>query len=164
MVQANEWGMKIRAVQDKAKACLEMGWKDSENVSNLDVGDRVMLLHTNIKSDRPSQKLDSKKLGPFTILRKISSHAFELDLPPSLCIHPVFHVSLLTRWLEADEFNRPKPKPQIFISEKGEEEQEVQDILDWWTDEEGQLRYRVRWVGEGEEGDSWERAEKMADL
>ncbi|KAB5588742.1 hypothetical protein CTheo_7819 [Ceratobasidium theobromae] len=123
-----------------------------------------MLLRTNIKTDRQSQKLDDKKLGPFFITKKISSHAFELDLPASLGIHPVFHISLLTKWQEAAEFDRPKPKPRIFISEKGEEEQEVQEILDWWEDEEGQLRYRVRWVGEGEEGDSWERAEKMADL
>ncbi|KAB5588096.1 Transposon Tf2-7 polyprotein [Ceratobasidium theobromae] len=164
VISTNEWGTKIRAVQDEAKACLEMGWRDSGNVSDLDVGDRVMLLRTNIKSDRPSQKLDSRKLGPFTILRKISSHAFELDLPASLRIHLVFHINLLTKWQEADEFNRPKPRPRVFISEEGEEEQEVQEILDWWRDEEGQLRYRVRWVGKGEEGDSWEWAEKMADL
>ncbi|KAB5589419.1 Retrotransposable element Tf2 [Ceratobasidium theobromae] len=164
IIHADEWGTRIRAVQDEARACLEMGWRDPGSVSDLNVGDRVMLLRTNIRSDRPSQKLDSKKLGPFTILRKISSHAFKLDLPPSLCIHPVFHVSLLSKWLEEDKFDRPKPKPRIFVSEEGEEEQEVQEILDWWTDEEGQLWYRVRWVGEGEEGDSWEQAEKMADL
>ncbi|KAB5595388.1 Transposon Tf2-7 polyprotein [Ceratobasidium theobromae] len=164
IIHANEWGEQIRQVQDKARACLEMSWTTPEDSTASSVGDRVMLLRTNIKTDRQSQKLDNKRLGPFLITKKISSHAFELDLPASLGIHPVFHVSLLTKWREAAKFDRPRPKPRIFVSEKGEEEQEVQEILDWWEDEEGQLRYRVRWVGEGEEGDSWERAEKMADL
>lgn len=44
---------------------------------------------------RTSQKLARRYYGPFRILRKIGSVAYELELPPSARIHPVFHVSLL---------------------------------------------------------------------
>ena len=37
---------------------------------NLKKGDRVYLLRRNIATKRPNEKLDFKKLGPFTILEK----------------------------------------------------------------------------------------------
>jgi hypothetical protein len=48
-----------------------------------------------IRTTRPSRKLDWKRLGPYTIRRKVSPYAYELDLPRGLRIHPVHHVSLL---------------------------------------------------------------------
>ena len=41
-------------------------------------------------------KLSSRFVGPYEILRRVGSVAFELALPPDFPpIHPVFHVSLL---------------------------------------------------------------------
>ena len=59
------------------------------------VGDKVWLDARHIKIKRPSRKLDWKKLGRFTIKRVVSKYAYELNLPASMKIHPVFHVSLL---------------------------------------------------------------------
>src|SRR5437667_3934318 len=59
------------------------------------VGDKVWLLSSNIHTQRPSKKLDWKRLGPYPILERIGTHAYRLHLPPSLRIHPVFHISLL---------------------------------------------------------------------
>ncbi|KAL5596456.1 uncharacterized protein BROUX77_007140 [Berkeleyomyces rouxiae] len=76
-------------------------------------GDLVWLLSRNIRTTRPSKKLDFKKLGPFKILRKVSSHAYELALPATMKVHPVFHVCLLEPFpvATADAFvKRPKPK------------------------------------------------------
>ena len=39
--------------------------------------------------------MDHTKLGPFKIKRKLSNLTFELDLPPTMKIHPVFHKLLL---------------------------------------------------------------------
>ncbi|KAL0405382.1 UNVERIFIED_CONTAM: hypothetical protein Slati_3852100 [Sesamum latifolium] len=46
---------------------------------------------------RHSQKLAKRYYGPFRILRRLGPIAYELELPPSSRIHPVFHVSLLKR-------------------------------------------------------------------
>ncbi|KAG0152884.1 hypothetical protein PDIDSM_2689 [Penicillium digitatum] len=49
----------------------------------------------NIRTLRPQKKLDWKNLGPFKVLEAISAHAYKLELPASMKIHPVFNVSLL---------------------------------------------------------------------
>ncbi|KAI0999994.1 hypothetical protein K3495_g8203 [Podosphaera aphanis] len=60
------------------------------------VGHRVFVNARNIKTKRPSKKLDWKNLGPFLITEIVSSHAYRLKLPEDLkSIHPVFHISLL---------------------------------------------------------------------
>lgn len=63
-------------------------------------GDKVWLLRRNIRTMRPCDKLDARKLGPFVVDSKIGSVAYKLLLPDSMKIHPVFHVSLLERYYE----------------------------------------------------------------
>lgn len=53
----------------------------------------------NIKTNRPSDKLDYRKLGPYKILKKIKEVNYELELPETIKLHPVFHVSLLEKAL-----------------------------------------------------------------
>jgi hypothetical protein len=71
---------------------------DRRRLAALDwsVGDKVWLNVKNITTKRPSKKLDQKRLGPFRISQKVSSHAYRLELPHVMrFLHPVFHVSLL---------------------------------------------------------------------
>ena len=49
----------------------------------------------NIKTIRPSKRLDYKKIGPFKVLAKVGTSAYKLALPPSMAIHNTFHSSLL---------------------------------------------------------------------
>lgn len=61
-------------------------------------GDKVYLLSKNFRrkqGDRPSKKLDFKKVGPFKIKEQIRKVNFRLKLPETMRIHPVFHISLL---------------------------------------------------------------------
>lgn len=57
--------------------------------------DIVYLTQRNIKTKRPSNKLDHKRLGPFKVINKISDTNYQLSLPQGIRIHPVFHISLL---------------------------------------------------------------------
>lgn len=63
------------------------------------VGDSVFLklqpyIQTSL-APRSNSKLCFKYFGPFTIIDKIGSAAYKLELPQGTSIHPVFHASLL---------------------------------------------------------------------
>jgi hypothetical protein len=57
--------------------------------------DKVYLLRKNIRTMRPSDKLDHKKLGPYEVDKVIGTVNYKLKLPKNMRIHPVFHISLL---------------------------------------------------------------------
>jgi len=93
--------------------------------------DKVWLRRKNIKITRPSAKLDHKQIGPYTILAKIGSRAYKLDLPPTVKLHPVFHISLLEPAKTATEpipGHEQPPPPPIIIND--EPEWELEEILD----------------------------------
>jgi hypothetical protein len=113
------------------------------------VGDKVWLNRRNIKTMRPSQKLDAKRLGPFSIAEVVgeSKLAYRLTLPHQMRIHPVFHVSLLDPYHQSQLSERRQPEPPP-IEVDGELEYEVKEILD--SKVMGRkLYYRVEWVGYG---------------
>jgi len=97
------------------------------------------------------QKLDSKCLGPFRILEAMgqSKLAFQLELLPSLRIHPMFHMHLLDPY-NANKIpghRQPPPPPEIIDRE---EEYEVCKILDLRIVRR-RLEYLVDWKGYLEE-------------
>jgi hypothetical protein len=88
-------------------------------------GDQIYLLRRNIKTTRLSDKLDHKKFGPFKIVRNIKNISFELQLPLTIKIHPVFHIS----FLEPADPNIPQgPAPKIHPDSQ-ELEDKVKKIL-----------------------------------
>ena len=85
----------------------------------LNPGNQVWLRRKHIQTTRPSNKLNHKQIGPYTILKKIGSIAYKLDLPPTVRIHPVFHISLLepTASTEPIPGHSQLPPPPIIIQE-----------------------------------------------
>src|SRR5450631_1748752 len=58
-------------------------------------GDRVYLLRKNIKTDRPIDKLDYKKIRPFKVIDIIGPVNYRLELLMYMRINLVFYISLL---------------------------------------------------------------------
>lgn len=113
-------------------------------------GDLVWLNARNIKTLRPTKKLDWKNLGPFRITEVISPYAYRLALPESFRHHDVFHVELLHP--AADDpvpGQRIPPPPPIEVD--GEKEWEIEEVLDSRWDRRGRgrpvLKYTVKWTG-----------------
>ena len=112
----------------------------------LNPDDKVRLRRKNIQTTRPSNKLDYKLLGPFTILERIGSQAYKLDLQATVKIHPVFHISLFEPTASTEPIprhNQPPPPP-VIIQEQ--QEWEVEEILDSRR-HSTQIQYRVKWTG-----------------
>jgi len=125
----------------------------------LEVGDEVWLLRRHVKTSCPSTKLDFKRLGKFRILQKVSSHAYKLDLPASMKIHPVFHVSLLEPTTTDPLPGQIQPPlPPVIVD--NEPEWEVDEIVD--SRLRGRtLEYLARWIGFDEL--AWETANMFAN-
>ncbi|QRV80868.1 Retrotransposable element Tf2 protein [Ceratobasidium sp. AG-Ba] len=137
--------------------------KESDPKREYKVGDKVWLVGQNITTRRPSKKLDNKKLGPFVISEKISSHAYQLELPKTMRTHNVFHINLLTPFTEDKDFHRRQARPPPIVTEEGEEEYEVDHVVAWEQRKNG-LYYQIRWKGYDPIEDTMERAEKIAEL
>lgn len=127
-----------------------------------EVGQRVWLLRRFVKTIRPSTKLDSKKLGPFTIAQRISSTAYKLHLPGTMRIHPVFHVSLLEPYIENRHPQRQVAEPPPPVIDEGRERYIAEKILDSRMYHD-QLDYWIHWQGYGVQDRTWCWASDYAD-
>jgi hypothetical protein len=76
-------------------------------------GDLVMVNMKNMKTKRPSKKLDHKRLGPVEVLEAVGKRAFRVQLPPEARNHPVFHVSELELYRESTIEGRHQPPPPV---------------------------------------------------
>jgi hypothetical protein len=95
--------------------------------SQYHVRNQVWLEGKNLKFPHQATKLNSKRYGPFKIIKEISPVAYQLQLPPSWNIHPIFHASLLSSYSKTPSHgpNFSQPPPDLINSE---EEYEVEQI------------------------------------
>jgi hypothetical protein len=118
-------------------------------------GDQVWLEGRNLHLDQPSVKLAPKRHGPFIIKRVLSPITYQLTLPHQWKIHDVFHVDLLTPYIETD-FHGPnytRPPPDLI---DGEEEYEVESILKSRRYGRGRkVQYLVKWKGYSDSDNEW---------
>jgi len=90
-------------------------------------GQKVWLDTKGLALPYGSIKLAPRQHGPFEIEEVRSPVVYQLKLPPQWTIHPMFHASLLTPYVETNEHrtNYTRPPPDMI---KGEEQYEVKAI------------------------------------
>jgi hypothetical protein len=127
----------------------------------------VWLDGSNIKTTHPKAKLAPRRHGPFKILSTTPTNS-RLQLPPTWCIHPVFHNSLLTPYKETPKHgpNYTRPPPEIVEGEN--DHYEVEAVVDSrLTPNKRGIRYLVKWKNYPDSENQWIPASRMkhaADL
>jgi hypothetical protein len=103
-------------------------------------------------------------LGPFTITEVDYDRSnVTLDLPPTMRIHPTFHMSSVKPWRNPSaqfptRTTHPQPPPEII---DGDEHFEVDNILDFKIVRKKYM-FLVRWQGYGDSHNTWEPAANLS--
>jgi len=110
-----------------------------------------MLNGRNIKTRRPTRKLDHKNHGPFQIEKIVSPLAVRLTLPRKWRIHNVFHVSLLEPYKTSERRAAPDPSKVLREADDIEknEEYDVEEVMSSVERGRGnnkRILYLVRWL------------------
>ena len=131
-----EW---MKSTTEEAKSAIHKAQEDMMQYYNrkrslapiYKPGDRVYLDVSDIKTTCPSPKLSHHRLGPFEIEHQVGPLAYHLKLSHRMRqLHPVFNVVKLSTALEDLILGRKLQVPPPPIVVNGEEEWEVEEILD----------------------------------
>ena len=139
------------------------------------VGSRVWLSTSDLHSaSQPSKKFRDRWLGPFEVTAVVSPVAYRLQLPSSMQIHPVIHVSRLREDHTDDAFSqRPRPvrpptvaPPAVWVPTPGNlaRPYEVSAILDVnLAADDDIVIFKVHWGGKWSHPshDSWEPVDNL---
>lgn len=126
------------------------------------IGDEVLLQMKNIRTVKPSKKMDQRYAGPFTVIERIGSQAYRLGLPAQWRrIHDVFHVSLLEPYHRREGQETDHDYPPIIVGE--EEEREVEAIVGRRTRAKNEPEYYVQWRGRPSHENEWLTANELVN-
>src|SRR6266851_2540699 len=120
------------------------------------IGQKVWLNMKNLALPYGTIKLVPRRHGPFEVEKVMSPVVYRLRLPPQWNIHPVFHASLLTPYVETKEHSKNfmRPPPDMI---EGEVEYEVEAIRAHRY-QRRKLQYLIKWKGYPESDNTWEPA------
>jgi hypothetical protein len=129
--------------------------RHTADMPDIQPGQLVWLLRRNIKTTRPTAKLDHRRLGPYRVIRPIGSRAFLLQLPPYLSrLHPVFHVSLLEPYKDPSDFHAHAEPDPFELDSEDDTATQVHAILD--SRKIGQrYDYLIRFRNSSPDEDAW---------
>ena len=111
---------------------------------NLNSGDMVWFLPHNVKTMRPSKKLNYKKMVPVTMIKKVGTSSYKVDLPASMTMHNTFLIALLEHY-EDNKFPSQIQTSPLPIQIEGEAEYELKEIIDSRLHRD-KLRYHAKWT------------------
>ena len=73
----------------------------------------VYLATKNIITKKLNKKLDYKYLRPYKVIKRISKNNYQLDLPPKVRIHLIFHISLLENAINVKLINTERNNVKV---------------------------------------------------
>ena len=141
--------VEVQWVHARCTQAIYANWKTKPQVFNS--GDMVWLLGHNLKTQWLNKKLDFKFIGPFKVKDRVGTQMYHLELPHTIKVHPVFHVSLL-ELCKGSNYPNKCPPPEVIGNE---EEYEVEEILDS-RHQCGHVQYLVKWKGYPNCDNQWE--------
>ena len=110
--------------------------------------------------------MSPRYIGPSKILKRIGSVAYELDLPNDLAkVHPVFHVSMLRKFI--GDIDTIVPLEKVTIEENLTYEEVPIEILDRQVKRvrnKDIAPVKVLWLNQKVESATWEAEEDMEAL
>ena len=132
----------------------------ADNEPKFTVGDRVMVNGKNIKTIRPTKKLDNKMPGPFKVKRLVGPYAYELEIPAFVGRpHPVYHIPLLEPYHRNQIAGRRSPTPPPLL-DLGPNEYKIVSIKASQL-VKGQVLYLCHWKSYSNDHRTWEPYENL---
>ena len=141
--------VEVQWVRAQRTQAIYANWKTKPQVFN--IRDMVWLSGCNLKTWRLNKKLDFKFIGPFKVKDRVGTQVYRLELPHTIKVHPVFHVSLLEP-CKGSNYPNKHPPPEVIGDE---EEYEVEEILDSHR-QRGYVQYLLKWKGYPNCDNQWE--------
>jgi len=124
---------EVEEALKKMNVMMKKKW-DAKKKSEIEQKNRdlVWVDAAHYSTDQPSKKLSTKRLGPFSIIQKVSKSAYELKIPSTWkSIHPVVNELYLTSYVRpVFEQQSQKSNNRIINPTSQTNVQEVEEILD----------------------------------
>jgi len=161
---------KLADVADWAKTSMAVAQQTQEDQANrrrdqaprFEVGDKVWLSLRNVRTKRPSKKLDRRN-AKYTVTKVVGTHSYELNTPPG--VHNVFHAQLLrpaaSDPLPSQRTIDTQPPPEFVDNEL---EYGVEEIMAERVVRRGRgqrKEYLVKWAGYATP--TWEPSANLED-
>lgn len=149
---AQAWTRRIQEIWEFARSNMRSSQERQKAQANkkrrpvnFKIGDRVYVTNEGWDTGRPGRKLGHQQEGPFPIIRQVG-HAFELDLPKGIKVHPIFSPEKLRLAATTEPLSGQLEDESPELEINGHSEWEVDKVLAsrvMWK----KLRYRISWLG-----------------
>ncbi|KAF8749064.1 hypothetical protein RHS01_10384 [Rhizoctonia solani] len=136
----------------------QMTARETGEPISFEVSKEAWLDAKNVKLKTLSPKLTEQRIGPFEITKKISDCAYRLKLLPSMRIHNIFYIGLLSKVKRDAKCTFKNCPPPVTMDR--EEEYKVEGVTDM-EKRDGKWFFRVKWKGYGSEENTWEPRENL---
>ena len=129
-----------------------------------DEGEEILVhrdfLSTDISRSQPCNKLRPVWLGPFPIIKKLSSTAYRVKLPTNSRAHPVLNITAMKKYYANDIPGRIQPPPPPVTDLDGFTRYSVERVISVRF-RRGKRQFLVKWTGYRDP--TWEPEDNLKD-